>query len=77
MADAKTKRTKVLANFPDSKEAIPDFSVNGSRVVFDGWLRADPRARGEDVEVPKIKKGDSLKFKEIEIEAKQTTPPNR
>lgn len=77
MSDAKIKRTKVLANITDSKEAIPDFSVNGSRVVFDGWLKADPRARGEDVEVPKISKGDSLKLKEIEVEAKQTQPPGR
>ncbi len=77
MADAKIKRTKVLANIADSKETIPDFGVNGSRVVFDGWLKADPQARGEDTEVPKIGKGDALKLKEIEVEAKQTTPPNR
>lgn len=77
MADAKTKRTKVLANIVSPAGAIPDFSVNGSRVIFDGWLKADPRARGEDVEVPKIAKGDSLKLHSIEIEAKQTQPPNR
>ena len=77
MADAKIKRTKVLANVTGVKEEIPDFGVNGSRVVFDGWLKADPKARGEDTEVPKIEKGDALKLKEIEVEAKQTTPPNR
>jgi len=77
MADAKTKRTKVLANVTNAKEVIPDFSVNGSRVIFDGWLRADPRARGEDVEVPKLAKGDALKLESMEVEAKQTIPPNR
>lgn len=77
MTDAKTKRTKVLANVPHASETIPDFSVNGSRVVFDGWLKADPRARGEDTEVPKIEKGDTLTLTDIEIEAKQTQPPNR
>ncbi len=77
MADAKTKRTKVLANIDNDKETIPDFSVNGSRVIFDGWLKADPNARGEDVEVPKLAVSDSLKLKEIEVEAKQTQPPNR
>jgi len=77
MADARLKRTKILANITSEKETIPDFSVNGSRVVFDGWLRADPRARGEDTEVPKISEGDTLTLKEIEIEAKQTQPPNR
>jgi len=77
MSDATTKRTKVIANVPDATEVIPDFSVRGSRVVFDGWLKADPGARGEDVEVPKIKKGDALTLREIEVEAKQTQPPNR
>lgn len=77
MADAKTKRTKVLANIIDSSETIPDFSVNGSRVIFDGWLRADPAARGEDTEVPKLMIGDALTLTQIEIEAKQTQPPNR
>jgi len=77
MADALTKRTKVIANVPDATEEIPDFSVRGSRVIFAGWLKADPGARGEDVEVPKIEKGDTLQLKEIEIEAKQTQPPNR
>ncbi len=77
MADAKTLRTKVLSNVTDPKQTIPDFSVNGSRVVFDGWLKADPRARGEDVEVPKLAIGDSLTLDHIDIEAKQTQPPNR
>lgn len=77
MADATLKRTKVLTNATGSKETIPDFSVNGSRVVFDGWLKVDFRARGEDTEVPKLEKGDILPCKEVEVEAKQTQPPNR
>lgn len=77
MADAKMKRTKVLANVVDGKESIPDFSVNGSRVMFDGWLKADPHARREDTEVPKVAEGDTFKCKEVEVEAKQTQPPNR
>lgn len=77
MADAQMKRTKILANVTGTKEIIPDFAVNGSRVVFDGWLAADPRARGEDVEVPKISKGDSLSCKSMAVEGKQTQPPSR
>jgi DNA topoisomerase I len=50
MADAKVKRTKITANITGSKEEIPDFSVNGSRVIFDGWLKVDSGARGEDTE---------------------------
>lgn len=77
MADAAIKRTKILTNVVKSKEVIPDFAVNGSRVIFDGWLAADPRARGEDVEVPKITKGDSFACTRVDIEAKQTQPPSR
>lgn len=77
MADATLKRTKVLTNVTGSSEEIPDFAVNGSRVLFDGWLQADPRARGEDTEVPKLAAGDILSCSAVEIEAKQTQPPNR
>ncbi len=77
MADAQLKRTKILINITGAKDTIPDFSVNGSRVMFDGWLKADPRARGEDVEVPKLSVGDELHVKEVSIEAKQTQPPSR
>lgn len=77
MADAQLKRTKVLANVVDSKETIPDFAVNGSRVVFAGWLKADPAARGEDTEVPQVRTGDALAVSAVEVLAKETQPPNR
>jgi DNA topoisomerase I len=77
MSDATIKRTKILTNVKESKETIPDFAVNGSRVIFDGWLAADPRSRGDDVEVPKIAKGDALACTTVDIEAKQTQPPSR
>ncbi len=77
MADAAMLRTKVLANITGGKETIPDFAVNGARVVFDGWLAVDTRARGEDTEVPKLVVGDSLELQSITIEAKQTQPPSR
>jgi len=77
MSEAVLKRTKVLTNVVGSKESIPDFAVNGSRVIFDGWLKADGAARGEDTEVPKIKAGDKVEVKEVNIEDKFTTPPSR
>ncbi len=77
MADAKIKRMKVLANIIDSKNKIPDFATRGSRVVFDGWLKADPLAKGDDTQVPAVKKGDNIKVTDIIAEAKQTQPPNR
>jgi DNA topoisomerase-1 len=77
MADATMMRTKMSANITDGKETIPDFSVNGSQIVFPGWLVADTRARGEDTEVPKLAVGDALTLKSIDIEAKQTQPLGR
>lgn len=77
MADAIAKRTKLSANITSSTETIPDFAVLGSRIIFDGWLKVDTSARGEDTEVPKLAIGDALTLKEIVIEAKQTQPPSR
>ena len=46
-------------------------------MLFPGWLAADPSARGEDVELPKISKDEYLKLLDISSEAKQTEPPSR
>ncbi len=75
MQDARIVKTKVLANI--SGATIPDFALNGSRVAFEGWLRADPAARGEDVELPHLAEGDRLTTESVESEGKYTTPPNR
>jgi DNA topoisomerase I len=75
MADAELMKTRVLTRVGAGE--IPDFAANGSRVTFDGWLRADTRARGEDVEVPKVGEGEILKLLKLETEAKQTQPPAR
>lgn len=77
MSDAILKRTKLIANIDSTTDTSPDFIVNGSRLMFDGWLKADPQARGEDTEVPKLVKNDKLSCNEVAIEAKQTQPPNR
>lgn len=77
MADAKMLRTKISANISDSEKPIPDFSINGSVIVFPGWLRADPAARGEDVELPHITRDATVTLKDIASEAKQTEPPPR
>ncbi len=75
MKSAQIAKTKVIANIDGEK--IPDFIVNGSRVIYEGWLKADPMARGEDTELPKLKEGEKIDLISIESEAKQTTPPNR
>lgn len=75
MADAKILRTKVSANINEGE--IPNFSANGSIMIFPGWLAADPAARGEDVELPKLAKDEPLKLLDINSEGKQTEPPPR
>ncbi|MDO8557371.1 MAG: type I DNA topoisomerase [Candidatus Jorgensenbacteria bacterium] len=77
MADAKTLRTKISANIIGKGDAIPNFSVNGSVIVFPGWFAADPGARGEETELPKIMENDPLTLKNIASEGKQTEPPGR
>lgn len=75
MADAQTLRTKITTNVVDGD--IPDFSITGSQIKFPGWLLADPEARGDDVELPKVVAGEKLDFKKINTEEKQTEPPGR
>ncbi|MFA6430290.1 MAG: type I DNA topoisomerase [Candidatus Paceibacterota bacterium] len=74
MTDAKILRTKITAIVNNE---IPTFSINGSRMLFDGWLKADPDARGEDVELPKVKEGDALNLQDIRSQEKFTEPPGR
>ncbi|MBU6321449.1 MAG: type I DNA topoisomerase [Patescibacteria group bacterium] len=74
MAAAKVMRTKVEA---EASAAIPRFAATGSRVLFPGWLALDTRARGEDVELPKLAVGDPLDLSALDAEEKQTQPPSR
>ncbi len=77
MSDAKIERTKIIANVINAKEAIPDFAASGSRVLFSGWLSVDVRARGEDIEIPKLVVHDTLSLTALDKEAKETQPPSR
>ena len=82
MASAELLKTKIIAQVGDMKDvkkksAMPDFFVNGSRTLFDGWLKADPRARGEDVELPKVAVGEALTLIAMHDEHKETQPPGR
>lgn len=75
MADAKILRTKVTAEADDKK--IPNFETNGSHILFDGWLKADPAARGEDVDLPKLSEKEPLTLETIDAIGKETEPPRR
>src|SRR3989344_3502028 len=74
MASAKVLRTGVKA---EADADIPQFGANGSRVMFPGWLALDTRARGEDVELPKLAEGEKLDLKSLTSTEKQTEPLNR
>lgn len=89
MKSAEVMRTKVVANIsPEERPrgvplglssggSLPDFWLNGSRILFDGWLKADPASASEDVVLPKLKSGDSLKLLAIDSTEKKTEPPAR
>jgi DNA topoisomerase-1 len=79
MKEAGLLRTKITANIVLQGRTleIPDFAANGSIVVFDGWLKADPHAKGEDVILPKVSTNDPLSLLDLTSEEKFTTPPNR
>ncbi|MFA7193931.1 MAG: type I DNA topoisomerase [Candidatus Paceibacterota bacterium] len=75
MIDAQLLRTKITANV--EKDSIPDFNINGQRTLAPGWMKADPAAKSEETEVPKVKVGDKLDLVKINDEEKQTQPPSR
>ena len=75
MKAANIMRTKLIANIKD--KSIPDFTTNGNRIIDLGWLLCDTAARGEDIELPKVQKGDILELKKITNTEKFTTPPHR
>jgi len=75
MVDAKVLRTRISASIISKN--IPDFVINGSRTLFDGWLLVDSAAKSEDVQLPKISVGDLLKFISIDSIEKETQPLSR
>src|SRR3989338_3373129 len=81
MKSAEVMRTKVVANIAASAQGsgvpVPDFWLNGSRIIFDGWLKADPLSASEDVILPKLSAGDPLTLLNMNAEEKETQPPAR
>ncbi len=75
MADAEMLRTKIVAN--TIEQSVPDFTMSGSHLIFDGWLALDTSARGEDIYVPTITQGETLSLQSITADEKTTEPPKR
>ena len=76
MADAKLLKTKISANIKENQD-LPDFTANGSRLLFPGWLEVDRDARGEDVELPLCVVGEKLKLLDLQNLERFTEPPGR
>ncbi len=76
MKEAEIKQVKITAQTKE-KEEIPDFNVNGNQIMSEGWLRADPRSKGEEIELPKTNIGEDLSLIDITTEEKETQPPSR
>jgi len=76
MADAKMMRTKINVRV-EGADVISPFGASGSRLLSEGWLLADQRAKGEDVILPKLTEGDELSLVSVEKEGKETEPPSR
>ncbi|MFH1473168.1 MAG: type I DNA topoisomerase [bacterium] len=75
MKEAEIMRTKAVVNV--SEGSIPDFWLNGSRILFDGWTKADTASQREDVILPKLKVGDELTLLDLGAIEKETQPPGR
>ena len=74
MSDAKILRTKVTATADDS---IDPFSVSGSRLIYDGWLKAFPEAAGDDTILPEMKEGQELRLLQLNVDERETSPASR
>ena len=86
MKSAEVMRTKVVATInlevkPPlggfTSKSFPDFWLNGSRIIFDGWLRADRKSAREDVILPELSAGNSLRLLNIDSAENKTLPPAR
>lgn len=75
MADARLLKTTITAK--TSQSAVPAFTATGARIVFEGWLKADPAARGEEIELPQVQSNDPLTLESIAATGKETQPPHR
>lgn len=74
MKDAQIEKKKILITDETNADT---FVSTGSHIIFDGWLKADIRAKQEDVLLPSLEKGQPLTLVSHESEEKQTEPPRR
>ena len=73
MVPAEMKRTTVSF----AADGMPLFLIRGVVITREGWFRADPDARGEEVTLPEFTGGEPMVCADIQANEKQTTPPPR
>ena len=73
MVDAVMTRSKITAE----TEGVVPFTVTGSTIANEGWLKADPAARGEEVVLPEVTEDEPLTLLSLTDEEKFTQPPAR
>ncbi len=73
--DSKLQTSDSKLQAPSSK--LPEFEAIGTRIIFDGWMKADPESENETVILPKCAKDEKLELLSIDSLGKQTQPPPR
>ena len=73
MVAAEMKRTVVSF----SADGMPLFLIRGVVIIHEGWFRADPDARGEEVTLPVFTEGERMACTDMQAKEKQTSPPPR
>jgi DNA topoisomerase-1 len=74
MSDAKTERTNIEIG---SDKLSHILYLNGSKILFPGWLKGDPDGTGDENILPEINIGDRMELEALNIEDKETQPPSR
>jgi DNA topoisomerase I len=74
MKPARYERTSVVIGAAGFDYPL---SLNGSKILYSGWLMADPDGKGEDVILPDITVNEILDLENLKIESKETSAPNR
>ena len=77
LADDLSLAATVEATPKNTPNSIPDFEAIGTRILFDGWMKADPESENETLILPKVEKNETLELISIDSLEKQTQPPPR
>jgi len=72
MSPARVERTTV-----EIEAGNGIFRANGSKLLFDGYLKVLPESKGEERRLPELSEGDIIQLNSIESKEHSTQPPPR